>query len=172
MVIAGIDQWIVDRFSSDKYEVTKDGRLISRCYKTPRVLKTHTNKKTGYVSIGMKDGEKNYCCMVHRIVALLHIPNPNGYSDVNHLDGNKQNNSVENLEWCNPSQNNKHAYEAGLRSAEGEKNGQSKLTEHQVKEIRRRRNEGQTYSRIAPDFDIHPMTVGEICRNELWRHVE
>lgn len=51
---------------------------------------------------------------VHRMVAELYLDNPNGYLQVNHLDGDKMNNDVSNLEWCDQSQNTIHAYEMGL----------------------------------------------------------
>ena len=53
--------------------------------------------------------------LVHRLVAETWIPNPNGYEQVNHIDGNKDNNSVENLEWVTPSQNMYHSMRTGLR---------------------------------------------------------
>ena len=52
---------------------------------------------------------------VHRMVAETWIPNPNGYEQVNHIDGNKDNNCVENLEWTTPSQNIRHAFRTGLK---------------------------------------------------------
>lgn len=53
--------------------------------------------------------------LVHRLVAIAFIDNPNNYRDVNHIDGNKENNRVDNLEWVTASQNAIHAYRLGLR---------------------------------------------------------
>jgi len=52
---------------------------------------------------------------LHRIIATEFIPNPHNYTDVNHMDGDKQNNNVLNLEWCSRGHNIKHAYDTGLR---------------------------------------------------------
>lgn len=61
-----------------------------------------------------KDGV-NRCIRVHKLVALTFIPNPQGKSGINHIDGNKHNNKVENLEWATPSENQQHALRTGLR---------------------------------------------------------
>lgn len=74
-----------------------------------KILK-HTIPKTGYHRVFFKVNKKQKSTFVHRCVALAFIPNPNNYSQVNHLDGNKRNNNVNNLEWCNASQNQKHSY--------------------------------------------------------------
>ena len=52
--------------------------------------------------------------LIHRLVAFAFIPNPNNLSDINHKDGNKENNCIENLEWISKSQNTLHAYQTGL----------------------------------------------------------
>lgn len=66
--------------------------------------------KNGYLRVGL-DGK---LCRIHRLVAEAFIDNPNGYTQVNHIDGNKCNNHVNNLEWCTPSQNIIHALKTGL----------------------------------------------------------
>lgn len=66
---------------------------------------------SGYTLVSI--ASKQY--LLHRLVALTFIPNPNGYQTVNHKDGNKKNNTVENLEWCSQSQNNQHAHDTGLQ---------------------------------------------------------
>lgn len=68
----------------------------------------------GYLSLILsKNGEKK-SCRIHRLVAEAFIKNPNNYDQVNHIDGDKTNNKVENLEWCNNQYNVIHAYKNGL----------------------------------------------------------
>lgn len=78
--------------------------------------RVHSN---GYLRVMLSIKGKHYDRYIHRLVAEVFIDNPCGYSEVNHLDGDKTNNNVDNLEWCNRSQNNKHAYAMGLRQVKG-----------------------------------------------------
>ena len=71
--------------------------------------------RQGYCVVGMAINKKPRTNLVHRLVLSAFVPNKNNYPQVNHIDGNKQNNNVENLEWCTSSQNLKHAYKTGLR---------------------------------------------------------
>lgn len=86
------------------YSIFKKGKISIRKQK-PR---KHSN---GYLraSLGRKD------CYIHRLVAFCFLENPNNYKEVNHKDGNKENNDVSNLEWCNRQMNNKHCFATGLR---------------------------------------------------------
>lgn len=70
-----------------------------------RVLK-NTNKKGWYFNVILRGDGFSKSVKLHRIVAETFIPNPNHYKCVNHIDMNKQNNSIENLEWCSQKENN------------------------------------------------------------------
>jgi hypothetical protein len=104
------------------YQVSNLGRVKS----LPKFHKTNNQ----YCSIGyyskeriLKPTKKEYARVilnkkaysVHRLVAEAFIPNPNNYPIINHKDGNKQNNKVNNLEWCTQSHNQKEAYRIGLK---------------------------------------------------------
>lgn len=79
------------------------------------VLKPQISKRNGYVYQMLYKNGKEKLLRVHRLVAMAFLPNPNNLPQVNHKDGNKQNNSVYNLEWCEQSDNMKHAYKNGLQ---------------------------------------------------------
>ena len=79
------------------------------------VLKPQISKRNGYVYQMLYKNGKEKLLRVHRLVAMAFLPNPNNLPQVNHKDGNKQNNSVDNLEWCEQSDNMKHAYKNGLQ---------------------------------------------------------
>lgn len=79
-------------------------------YVEPREIKTCVNKKNGYVYILLCNDSKEKNFRLHRLVAEHFIDNPNNYKQVNHIDGNKQNNKADNLEWCTASYNIKDMY--------------------------------------------------------------
>lgn len=91
----------------DGYCVTDDGKVYSK--KTQRFLKQFPNHK-GYLQVCLTIDGKKKTKRVHRLVAETFIANPSSKTQVNHIDGNKKNNCVENLEWCTNSENQIHSY--------------------------------------------------------------
>lgn len=84
------------------YQVSNLGRVKSlgnNRSRKEKILKPHTTK-AGYLMVGLYKNGKGKDFLLHRIVAMEFIPNPNNYPQCNHLDENKKNNCVENLEWC------------------------------------------------------------------------
>ena len=128
--------------------------------------------KNGYSRIHVSHEGVSRKYLVHRLVAEAFIPNPLNLPQVNHKDGNKLNNTVENLEWCSASDNQKHAYRTGLKSAIGEKNGQSKLSKEDVAEIRKvyvkgKHCEFNSYG-LARKYGVNPKTIQNIVKGETW----
>ncbi len=94
-------------------EVSNEGRVRSLLSGAPRMLKTQTDSK-GYHRIRVTIEREKMGFKLHREVAKAFIPNPNDLSQVNHKDGNKNNNSVSNLEWVSNRDNAHHAIANGL----------------------------------------------------------
>jgi hypothetical protein len=98
--------------SFSNYECTKNGEVVNVC--TGRVLKPFKSK-SGYLNVYIYSDEgKKKGFRVNRLVAISHIDNPNNKPQVNHIDGNKLNNTVKNLEWVTPKENMQHAHKTGL----------------------------------------------------------
>lgn len=102
----------------DYYLVSNKGRVKSLKYLghkgVERILKPCVDGK-GYLRIGLTKDGKKATMKVHRLVATAFIPKSYGKTEVNHIDGNKTNNAVENLEWCTTHENIQHAYNSGLK---------------------------------------------------------
>lgn len=107
-------QIIVDNISTTYY-ITEEGKCFNSI--TKKYLKGQINYKNGYRTfyITLPDGERKRL-YAHRVVAEAFIPNPNHKPCVNHLDCNRDNNCVENLEWVTHSENSQYAYDCGSRA--------------------------------------------------------
>jgi hypothetical protein len=126
---------------------------------------------TGYPEIMTWKVNKGIKQRIHRLVALHFIPNPEAKKMVNHKDGVKTNNHIENLEWATRRENEDHAMENGLKPR-GEENGWSKLTEDGVREIFRLYSKGMNYVEIEKEMGIvTKATIGRVIQRKIWAHV-
>ena len=127
----------------------------------------------GYMRVGLVKNKKQKKHFVHRLVAEVFIDNPCDLEQVNHLDGNKENNKVSNLEWCDKYHNIKHSIYTGLRSdMVGTNNHQSKLDDMKVKEIKRLLKNNITCTEIANIFSVSVSVISCIKTGKRWTHVE
>lgn len=155
------------------YQVSTQGNVVS--YKRNidgKILKPGKDRY-GYSIVVLQHFKDPKTQHIHRLVAKTFLKNPNNYLEVNHIDGVKTHNDVNNLEWCTREYNRKHAVQLGLyKGMKGEKNPQSKLSEDNVKEILQLRfKEKWTYTKIANRFNVHCKHVQHICRGESWNHI-
>ena len=128
----------IDWFTGDEYilnglyKISSFGRVLS-C-RSNSILRCASTG--GYRSVQLKKSPIRKTINVHRLVALAFLPIVHGKDIVNHIDGNKQDNYSENLEWCTLSENTQHSYSSGLKiPLRGTEAGSSKLTEAEVTEI-------------------------------------
>ena len=135
-----------------------------------RIMKTRLDGD-GYVVLGLTKNGKMKMCKMHRLV--LETFDKESDLQVNHKDGNKQNNRLDNLEWVTCSENIKHAFRTGLKSENGSKNPKSKLTEKEVMQICDFfKYTTFTNKQIAEMFDIKSdETIRKIRKRLAWTHV-
>ena len=160
----------------DYYEVSNYGNI--RNAKTKKIRKQNLTKKGKYcfVSGSLGSREDKITFRVHKAVAETFISNPSNLPEVNHKDGNKLNNHVDNLEWCTGTENMKHASEYGLlHPRRGEDTSWSKLTNETVKYIR---DNYIPYSKefgtraLGRKFGVDHDTIRSVLNNKSWIHID
>ena len=108
-----MEEWRGIASTNGKIEVSNMGRIRSLLRGNPYILKTQTDNK-GYQRVRITINREKQQFKIHREVAKAFIPNPNNLPQVNHKDGNKNNNAASNLEWCTNRENAIHAVKNGL----------------------------------------------------------
>lgn len=110
---------------------------------------------------------------VHRLIALAFIPNPDNLPEVDHIDNNRLNNHVSNLQWISHSDNvKKIPFEVGSQARRGENNGRAKVTEKEVISIRKLFDENKfNISQLSRIFNIPWTTISHIVKRETWKHI-
>lgn len=163
------------------YEVSNFGRIKSlereiyrgkdyaKRVQKEKILKQVVNKDS-YHRVSLNKNSKSKMFAVSRLVAEAFIPNPENKPEVNHIDANRFNNKVENLEWVTAEENLNHARENGLlNKMQGEKSWCSKLKESDVKEIRRLHASGKhNQKELSRLFGVHHSNVNLIVKNKSW----
>ena len=124
-----------------KYEVSNFGRVRTNG-KRPGLL-TLTKQPSGYryAMIALSNGKQRNC-RVHRLVAQYFLPNPDNMNEVNHKDGNKDNNHVSNLEWCTRSNNVKHSFDTGLKQPHRWTDEEKQMMKEKLKAYHERKRRG------------------------------
>ena len=143
-----------------RYAITSTGHVLNLA--NNQLLKLRINKN-GYLIVTLAGGKEGISEQksVHRLVALHFIPNPYQYSQVNHKDGNKANNCIDNIEWCTAQQNIQHALKTGLRKGYLSADDKEKYL-YQVLD-------GVQVKNIAKQLERRPETLHKMLRDTAKR---
>lgn len=160
------------------YLIYKDGKLfwtVSRKAGVIKPLKEPVEVKTvlkGYKVISKMVNGKRVQARQHRVIYARFngLEALNEADTINHIDGNRMNNRIENLECVTREENEQHAILNGLKKR-GSQHAKAKLTEKEVIEIKRMLKQGMKIRHVAKIYGVEEHIVGDIKRNRTWKHV-
>lgn len=155
------------------YQISNYGRVKSLRFNKERIIKSFIGTG-GYLHTQIKNNCVMHNLSIHRLVAKHFISNPDSKPDVNHIDGNKLNNRIENLEWCTKSENIRHSFKIGTHPRKiGTSNSNVKITESQVLEIRKLYDgKGISMRELANKYGLGKSSIYRIVNNISWSHIK
>lgn len=132
-----------------------------------------TIDRYGYYKVVLQENKRKKFTTVHRVVGAAFISNPQNLPQINHKDGNKLNNNVDNLEWCTSQQNVVHAYKTGLSKnvQKGENHHLTNLTNDLVIKIRQEMKEGKRNKDIEKEYNLSRSAVSRIRNNQSFKDI-
>jgi hypothetical protein len=174
--------WLFVVGSENKFAVSNLGR-VKRMYDYPTKTQLSNNpndelgcikplyiKPDGYAAVGAFIHGKNKPHSVHRLVAEAFIPNPENKLCVNHINSNRSDNRVENLEWVTHRENIIHSMVFGKKTDFGEGSHRAKLKQSDVDNIRILLNKGANQTEISKIYNVAPSTINNISTGKRWNN--
>lgn len=162
----------------DKFEVSNLGRVkalpweqrhwCGRTIPQPARFVNLTKHTGGYRIVTLRNGTKKY--YVHRLVMEAFV-GPANDRDVNHIDGDKTNNRLDNLEYCDRLHNVRHAIATGLQDNSGEGNGMHKYTAQQITAAHRLVQQGANHQQASRATGVSAGMIQQVCRGARWKHL-
>ena len=153
------------------YQISNFGRIKSFSNRSKGKELALVRNPSGYMYIHLWINGKCRYFRVHRLLAKAFIPNPENKPEINHKNGIKDDNKVENLEWCTHKENMEHAFKIGLKSHIGEKHPCAKLKNSDVQEIRRLLKYGLKQCFIAKMFLSSDRIISHINTGSRWKRI-
>lgn len=163
-----LEHWMPVPGYKESYEVSSLGRVKSK--RRDKLMKL-AKSPYGYLKVGLHKNGSLKTFSVHRLVCLAFLENPSNYPQVNHTNCIKDDNRLSNLEWCNASQNLKHASVNGLLHIyKGEDHVNSKISNNQADEIRIKSKQGRSQRQLAREYNISQRNIQFILHGVAYRN--
>lgn len=155
------------------YQVSNFGRVKSFKVSADGFIMKNGTDNNGYGIICLSNKNSRKTNKIHRLVAIAFIPNSINKAEVNHINGIKNDNRIENLEWATSKENRRHALETGLAvCANGERCGTAKLNEVQVLEIRSKYSSTKTtLLKLGDEYGVSAKAIHKIINRTNWKHI-
>jgi len=182
-VCSGVEVWKYITEYEGLYQVSNIGRIKSlerysanqwsekARFREEKIL-SYQLTKDGYPSIKLSKNGNAIRHRIHRLVALCFLENPFGKEQVNHINGIKTDNRVENLEWATCSENMEHAYKSGLRTApSGVDSPYSVFSKQDVLDIRDSFKNGISQIELAKKYNVTMGCISGVCRKRTYANI-
>ena len=175
------EEWRPIKSSCGRYFVSNLGRIKSSnlCFVDKagkkrqyysKIIKQHVDS-VGYLIVSLKINGKKKIFRTHRLIATSFIPNRKNKQQVNHIDSNRTNNKVSNLEWCTPKENTNHGLRYG-NMLSGEDSPMSKLSKKTVLEIRSKYKPWKYgVTKLMEEYGLSRNTLNHIVYRRRWRFI-
>ena len=166
--------FVIVKSLGENYFINRKGQLYSepRMGSKGGILKEQNGEFYKFYRVSVKGKTKNV--LTHRLLGECFIPNPENKPQINHIDGNKHNNSLDNLEWCTNQENIKHSIETGLKDLsfnKGENNSRSILDNQKVREIKNKLKSGFRNIDLATKYNVSQQLICDIKKYRRWKDI-
>lgn len=163
------DAWIRQALRTGYLLPTQRGVIFRRNKQGEmREVKPRIHKATGRVYFNMTFAGLTKSVLVNRVVALFFLPNPENKPEVNHIDGDRTNNALDNLEWSTRAENEQHASGHGLKAVRGSSNANAKLTADDVIAIRANPEDIKGH---CERLGVARRTIKDVIERRTWTHL-
>jgi len=153
----------------NKYKIALIGNSVIN--EKGKELKPQKNT-SGYLYVNLCHNSKSTKKYIHRLKAFAFIDNKQNSKEVNHIDGNKLNNEINNLEWVTSKENKEHAFKNNINNYKGENHKLSKLTSTDVLNIRKEYAESKiTHSKLAFNYGVNQSAITRVINKTSWSHI-
>lgn len=151
------------------YFATEDGKIYSS--KSGKFISQRTNQR-GYLVVNLSINGKCKTFTVHRLIAKAFLYRNADFRVVNHLDGNKLNNNISNLEWTTHKENSNHALKLNLiKHARGKQTNNGKFSDSDIYMIRNYLKQGFSHSKISKMYGVTKSAIQQISNGKTYKHV-